>query len=153
MPLRQILAAAAFATAGIAFAAPSAIAEAPIYTPKKNNVAVQGYDPVAYFTAGKPTKGSADFTTEYLGADFRFSSQENLDAFLADPTAYAPQYGGYCAWAMADGKYAKGSAKHWRIVDGKLYLNYNKSIQKKWNKDISGFISRGDAQWTALQRQ
>ena len=87
----------------------------------------------------------------YNGAEFRFASQENLDLFLSAPETYAPQYGGYCAWAIADGNYAKGSAKHWAIVDGKLYLNYNKSIQKKWNKDRPGFIKRGDAQWTELQ--
>jgi len=151
MTLRTLLAAALLATSAITIAAPSAFAEAPVYTAKKNNVAVQGYDPVAYFTVGEPTKGSDAFTTTYHGAEFHFASQDNLDTFLADPEAYAPQYGGYCAWAIADGKYAKGSAKHWAIVDGKLYLNYNRGIQKKWNKDVPGFITRGDAQWSELQ--
>ena len=150
LTLRKLVVAAALATSTVAVAAP-VFAEAPIYTPKKNNVAVQGYDPVAYFTDGEPTKGTKDYKTTYMGAEFHFASQENLDTFTANPEAYAPQYGGYCAWAIADGKYAKGSAKHWAIVDGKLYLNYNRSIQKKWNKDTAGFIERGDAQWSTLQ--
>jgi len=148
--VRSFLVAAALASSSIAVAAP-AFAEDPVYTSRWSNVAVQGYDPVAYFTAGEPTKGSDKYSTEYMGAEFQFASQENLDLFLSDPSAYAPQYGGYCAWAIADGKYAKGNAKNWAIVDGKLYLNYNSSIQKKWDKDRSGFISKGDAQWSNLQ--
>jgi YHS domain-containing protein len=131
-------------------AAPAAQAEPPIYTGVFSNTALQGHDPVAYFTEGKPVKGDEAFTTEYMGAEFRFASAANRDAFLADPQAYAPQYGGYCAWAMADGKHAKGDARHWRIVDGKLYLNYNKSIQKKWDADIPGFIERADTEWSDI---
>lgn len=148
--LRNFLLATAVATSSIAVAAP-AFAEDAVYTSRWSNVAVQGYDPVAYFTDGAPTKGSDDFATDYNGAEFHFASQANLDKFLADPEKYAPQYGGYCAWAIADGKYAKGNAKNWAIVDGKLYLNYNGSIQKKWDKDRAGFITKGDTQWTELQ--
>jgi YHS domain-containing protein len=103
------------------------------------------------FTKGEPVKGSKEFSTEYMGATFQFASVANRDAFLADPAAYAPQYGGYCAWAMADGKYAKGDAKYWKIVDGKLYLNYNAGIQKKWNADVPGFIEKADKQWSELR--
>ena len=148
--LRKMLVAAVVATSSISVAAP-AFAEDPVYTSRWSNVAVQGYDPVAYFTESEPVKGSDDYTTKYMGADFHFASQENLVLFLANPEAYAPQYGGYCAWAIADGKYAKGNAKNWAIVDGKLYLNYNKSIQKKWDKDRAGFIEKGDTQWSTLQ--
>ncbi|MEE2923092.1 MAG: YHS domain-containing (seleno)protein [Pseudomonadota bacterium] len=133
-------------------AAPAAQAEPPIYTGVFSNTALQGHDPVAYFTEGKPVKGDEAFTTVYMGAEFRFASAVNRDAFLADPQAYAPQYGGYCAWAMADGKHAKGDARHWRIVDGKLYLNYNKSIQKKWDADIPGFIERADTEWSDIDK-
>ena len=150
LSIRKMLIATAIATSSIAVAAP-AFAEDPVYTSRWSNVAVQGYDPVAYFTIGAPTEGSKNFSTTYMGAEFRFVSQENLDLFLANPTAYAPQYGGYCAWAIADGDYAKGNAKNWAIVDGKLYLNYNKSIQKKWDKDRAGFITAGDQQWRILQ--
>ena len=139
------------AAAAIASLSPSALADkAPVYTGNFSNTAVEGYDPVAYFTEGKPVKGDKDFTFEYQGADFRFASAENLALFKADPTKYAPQYGGYCAWAVAQGKTAKGDADHWRIVDGKLYLNYNGSIQKKWEADIDGFITAADANWPTV---
>ena len=150
MRLRSILFAAALVAVPTITVAPSALAEPAVYTGRFSNVAVQGYDPVAYFTVGEPTKGSKDFSTEYEGAEFRFASQENLDAFLADPQAYAPQYGGYCAWAIAQGSLAKGDARRWKIVDGKLYLNYNKKVQADWEADIPGFIEQGDANWPSL---
>ena len=151
MKFRTLLFAAMFAAAPVAVVAPAANAEAPVYTGAFSTTALQGYDPVAYFTDGKPVKGSKEFTTEYKGATFQFASAANRDAFIADPAAYAPQYGGYCAWAMADGKYAKGDADYWKIVDGKLYLNYNAGIQKKWNADIPGFIGKADTHWSELQ--
>lgn len=133
---------------GVSVAA--AAEEDPIYTGLFNNRAVSGYDTVAYFTEGKPVKGDKKFSTEYMGAKWRFSSQENLDLFLADPAKYAPQYGGYCAWAMAGGEKgerpygASGDPKQWEIVDGKLYLNYDASVKEDWLKDIPGFISKAN---------
>ena len=151
MKLRPLFLAAFLAAAPVNVLVPTAQAEPAVYTGRFSNTALQGYDPVAYFTDGQPVKGSKEFSTEYNGATFQFASAANRDAFLADPAAYAPQYGGYCAWAMADGKYAKGDAKYWKIVDGKLYLNYNAGIQKKWNADIPGFIEKADTQWQDLQ--
>ena len=151
MKLRPLFLAAFLAAAPVTVLVPTAQAEPAVYTGRFSNTALQGYDPVAYFTDGQPVKGSKEFSTEYKGATFQFASAVNRDAFLADPAAYAPQYGGYCAWAMADGKYAKGDAKYWKIVDGKLYLNYNAGIQKKWNADIPGFIEKADTQWQDLQ--
>ena len=150
MKIRSMILAVPVSGLPLIAAAPAAQAEPPIYKGVFSNTALQGHDPVAYFTEGKPVKGDEAFTTEYMGAEFRFASAANRDAFLADPHAYAPQYGGYCAWAMADGKHAKGDARHWRIVDGKLYLNYNKSIQKKWDADIPGFIERADTEWSDI---
>ena len=122
----------------------------PIYTGLFGNTAIQGHDAVAYFTEGKPVEGKKEFSTDYMGAEFRFVSQANLDTFLADPEAYAPQYGGYCAWAAAKGDTAKGDARHWAIVDGKLYLNYNQKVQDDWNEDREGFITKADANWPSL---
>ncbi len=133
----------------LAISAP-AFAEPAVYTGRFSDVAVQGYDPVAYFASGEPVKGDKAFEIEWNGATFRFSSAENRDLFIANPEAYAPQYGGYCAWAIAQGKFAKGDAQRWRIVDGKLYLNFSKGIQKKWDADIPGFIETGDIQWRSL---
>lgn len=131
--------------------APAALADKPeIYTGFGSNLALGGYDSVAYFTDGEPVKGSKDFETEFKGAIWRFSSQENLDAFEADPDAFRPQYGGYCAWAMDNGDLAKGNPKFWRIYEGRLYLNINRSIQKKWERDIPGFIEKADANWPGI---
>lgn len=134
--------------AGLSVIAPFAAAdEDEIYTGLFSDLAVQGHDTVAYFIDGKATKGKAAFATRYKDAEWRFASQANLDTFLADPERYAPQYGGYCAWAVAQGYTAKGDADHWRIVDGRLYLNYNAKVKKDWEVDISGFIRSGDANW------
>ncbi|MEA5449024.1 YHS domain-containing (seleno)protein [Leptolyngbya sp. CCNP1308] len=112
-------------------------------------VAIRGADPVAYFTAGKAVKGSADYETTWNGATWRFSSAENLAAFEADPIAYAPQYGGYCAWAVKSGYLASVDPEAWKIVDGKLYLNYSPGVQRQWQADIAGNITQGDQNWPA----
>lgn len=122
----------------------------PIYTRTFNNKAVGGYDTVAYHTLSKPVKGSKDFKTEYQGADWFFSSQENLDLFKADPAKYAPQYGGYCAWAAAHETLAKGDPKHWHIEDGKLYLNYNKKINDQWLPRRGELIETADEAFQGL---
>ncbi|MBL4790534.1 MAG: YHS domain-containing protein [Kordiimonadaceae bacterium] len=122
----------------------SAASDDSIYTKWSNNKAVGGYDTVEYFKSGVPTKGDKKLTTVYKDTEWFFASQENLDLFVADPMKYAPQYGGYCAWAMAGGNAAKGDPKQWAIVDGKLYLNYDRSIKKKWDADRPGFIVKAD---------
>lgn len=128
----------------------AARAEDQIYTPRFSNQAVSGYDAVAYFKDGAPTKGDKKFAMDYQGATWLFSSQENLDAFRADPQAYAPQYGGYCAWAVSQDYTARGNPQNWSIVNGKLYLNYNDKIQARWEKDIPGFITLADKNWPAV---
>jgi len=112
--------------------------------------AIKGYDPVAYFTDGKPVKGSRSLTFEWRGATWRFATREHLELFRADPEKYAPQYGGYCAWAMAQGDAVGVDPRIWTIVDGRLYLNYNADVQKKWKADIPGYIERADLNWTRL---
>ena len=151
-PLAPFALIAALSVTG-AVALPGAAAEAAddlIYTGVFSNTAVGGYDTVAYHTQGAPVRGSRDFTTEWSGASWRFSSQENLDLFLADPDAYAPQYGGYCAWAIAEGYTAKGDPEIWSLVDGKLYLNFNQEVQDRWEADIPGFIAAADANYPAI---
>lgn len=148
MKLRSLVAALALTTSPVLLATPAAYADKdPVYTGTFSNTAVQGYDPVAYFSGGKPVKGSKDFALTHQGAEFRFASAENLAQFQADPSKYAPQYGGYCAWAVSQGYTAKGDAKNWAIVDGKLYLNYNKKVQDTWNQNKAEFITSADANW------
>lgn len=126
---------------------PSRAAE-PVFS--TDGVAIEGTDPVAYFTEGKPVAGSPDFTHDYAGATWRFASAANRDTFAADPARYAPQYGGYCAWAVSQGRTASTDPSAWKIVGGLLYLNYSKNIQKRWSNDIPTNIQRGDANWPQL---
>ncbi len=128
----------------------SAFAKSEIYTGTFSSKAVGGYDTVAYFTQGTPVKGDSDYQTEYKGAKWLFSSQENLDAFLADPEKYAPQYGGYCAWAVGHNITAKGDPQQWKIIDDKLYLNYDADIQSKWLQDPEKWIVEGDKNWPGV---
>ena len=128
----------------------SANAEDPIYTGFFSSEAISGYDTVSYFTGGEPVKGKDEFKTKWRGATWKFSSAENLAAFEASPEKYAPQYGGYCAWAIADGNFAEGNPKIWAIENGKLYLNYNDTVRGRWDEDRADFITRGDEQYPAL---
>lgn len=112
--------------------------------------AIKGYDPVAYFEASKPVKGDSDFTFDWNGATWYFASSENRDTFVASPEKYAPQYGGYCAWAVSRGYTAKIDPEAWRIHEGKLYLNYSLAVQQNWEKDIPGNIVLGDKNWPSL---
>ncbi len=132
---------------------PILAAEPPVFTGIVRGVAVGGYDPVAYFTVGKPQRGSKKFTTKYMGATWRFRTAANRDAFKANPKKYAPQYGGYCAWAVAQNDTAKGDPKHWKIVKGMLYLNYNANIQRRWEKNYATFIKTGDKNWPKVLNQ
>jgi YHS domain-containing protein len=116
-------------------------------------IAIKGYDPVAYFTDGKPVKGLYEHRLDWQGAEWRFASREHLDLFKADPARYAPQYGGYCAWAVAQNDTAGIDPAAWRIVDGKLYLNYNDKIQARWEADIPGNITKADANWPGLLKK
>ncbi|NNE58015.1 MAG: hypothetical protein HKN36_07910 [Hellea sp.] len=127
-----------------------AIAESdPIYTKWLSNEAVGGYDVVSFY-AGKPLDGKDRFMIIHQGAEWRFSTRANLDLFKINPDAFIPQYGGYCAWAIARGKLAKGSPENWHVRDGKLYLIFNDRIQDQWQRDIPGFIGRADRNWPQI---
>ena len=124
-----------------------AAAKDKVYTSLLSSQAVSGYDPVAYFRAGKPVKGKASFEHEWNGATWRFSSAKNLADFKKSPEKFAPQYGGYCAWAVSQGYTASSDPEAWHIENGKLYLNYSKSVQATWAQDIPGHIKKADANW------
>ncbi len=127
-----------------------AAARDPVSTGTFSSLAVSGYDPVAYFRQGRPVEGRSDLEYEWNGATWRFASADNLAAFKADPEKFAPQYGGYCAWAVSQGYTAKSDPAAWRIVDDKLYLNYSKDIQARWEQDIPGNIAKADANWPGV---
>ena len=139
----------------VTFAAhPASAKSPPVYTGIFSSQAVSGYDTVAYFADGKAVEGKEEFKTEYNGATWLFSSAKNLASFKSNPEKYAPQYGGYCAYAVgAKNSLVSADPQAWKIVDGKLYLNYDKDIQKDWEKDIPGFIKSGDQNWIGLSKQ
>lgn len=148
--LRAALVIAMVATVTIAVRSASAAVD-----PINKNVfgtALKGYDAVAYFKEGKPVKGKDDFRHEWMGAKWYFASAENRDEFAKSPEKYAPQFGGYCAWAVAHNYTASIDPEAWKIIDGKLYLNYSKDVQKKWEQDIPGFVKQGNENWPKLKK-
>lgn len=115
-----------------------------------DGLAIKGYDTVAYFKDGKALKGSASFAYEWHGMTWYFSTKDNRDLFATAPEKYAPQYDGYCAWAMTDSRPARTDPEIWKIVNGKLYLNCSKSAYEKWSRDIPGNIQKADENWKKL---
>lgn len=118
-----------------------------------NGVAIRGADPVAYFKEGKAVAGSEQYTYEWGNATWRFSSEENRDLFAENPEKYAPQYGGFCAWAVSQNELQGIDPDAWSIVDGKLYLNYNESVQNTWKRNIQYNINNADRNWPRLARR
>jgi YHS domain-containing protein len=135
----------------IAFCFIASAQKSPVYA--TNDGAIKGYDPVAYFEQGEPVKGQESLMYKWDDASWYFSSQENLDTFKADPEKYAPQFGGYCAYAVGNGYTYESSPMAWRIVDGKLYLNYSKGIQKKWEADRDALIKKAEENWPGLVKE
>jgi YHS domain-containing protein len=144
--------------AALAIASPlmsTAFAYDPASTSAQNldasDVAIHGYDPVAYFTVGKPTKGDPKFTAVHDGAIYRFASAANRDAFKKNPAKYVPAFGGFCAMGAVMQKKLDGDPTLWRIVDGKLYLNVGAPQQKRWLEDAPGNIDKANKNWSAIK--
>ena len=142
--------------AGALLASTTALAAPPANTLKagffggRSDTAILGYDPVAYFTEGKPVKGQDKLVFTYLGAKWKFASQAHLDMFKADPEKYAPKYGGYCAYGVTQDALVSIEPDKFKIVDGKLYLNYNAEVQVKWATDIPGNIKAANGHWPKI---
>lgn len=141
-------------------AALAAIAATPFFTKAafaaspdifaEGGLAIRGYDPVAYFDQSAPVAGAADHALMWKGAEWRFASAANMAKFEANPEAYAPQYGGYCAYAASKGGIATTAPEAWTIFEGKLYLNYSLNVRQIWSEDIPENIARADANWPAI---
>lgn len=141
MPTRRLL-----LTAAIAFLAFPALAEEPpIY--EVSNLAIQGYDPVAYFTEGAPVEGKESIQLMWMGATWRFSSAANREAFERNPQKYAPQYGGYCAYAASQGYAAASDPETFTLYEGKLYLNHSRPVRSVWARDRAQNVAKADATW------
>jgi YHS domain-containing protein len=117
-----------------------------------DGLALRGYDAVAYFTDGRAVKGTMQFLYEWMGVKWQFADKEHREMFSQDPQKYAPQFGGYCSWAVGHNYTADGDPEAWRIVDGKLYLNYDRSVQKKWEQDRAKWIQEANRNWPGLHK-
>jgi YHS domain-containing protein len=146
MALRTMVALCFSLLAGLA-----AAGQSPVFSDATG--AIRGYDPVAYFEQGAPVKGSREFTHQWNGATWHFSSAANRDRFAAGPEKYAPQYGGYCAYGVAQGYAPEIDPNAWKIVDAKLYLNFSPDVQRRWSRDIPGYIRKADANWPAVLKE
>jgi len=130
--------------------APAAIKPAPEVYVAADGLAAGGYDVTAYFLRGKPVRGSAAHQIQYKGVTWRFETAASQTRFQADPAAFAPQFGGYCAWAVSQGYIASGDPRQWKVVDGKLYLNFNARAKELWEADQEDAIRRGHANWPGV---
>lgn len=152
MTMRSLFAALAVVAAPLAISTPAVMADGGVFVGVEGgNLAVSGYDTVSYFQGnGTPVRGDARYKVEYKGAVYHFANQANANTFKANPEAYAPQYGGHCAWAMSRGSLAPGDATLYKIHNGKLYLNFNRDVQSTWLGDVDGFIAKSDPAWTKI---
>ena len=142
-----ILSAAAVPLAG-GLASPARAAEPPVF--QMDGVAINGIDPVGYFTDGKPVEGSEAEKLAWMGATFLFASAENRELFESDPARFAPQYGGYCAYAVSKGYTASTDPKAWSIHNDRLYLNYSRAVRALWSVDKDGHIASANANWPTV---
>ena len=141
--LKLIVATGALILSSLSFASSSNVGD--------NDVAIHGYDPVAYFTMNKAVEGNSDYTATHNGAIYRFASQKNRDLFKSNTEKYAPQFGGYCAMGVALNKKLDIDPDAFHIENGKLYLNLNKDVQKKWFTDVPGHIKTADRIWGGIE--
>jgi YHS domain-containing protein len=118
----------------------------------RGGIAIRGYDPVAYFTDSKPVKGSAAFNYAWRGATWQFASADHRTLFAGDPEKYAPQYGGYCAYGVSEGHTVDIDPDAWKIIGGKLYLNYSQSVQRQFLKEPEARIRQADQNWPGLHK-
>lgn len=145
LTIRSRLMALLFGTAALMLAVTCAV---PAHEKNQADVAMAGYDPVAYFTMNKAAKGQSQFAATHAGVTWHFANAKHKKLFTANPAKYAPQYGGHCAWAMAaKNEFYPTDPNIFAIVNGKLYLNYNKDVSGMWNKDRAGFIKTANKNW------
>lgn len=144
--LRGAIAVAVLAVAGLIFLRSIGMfSSQPVYA--SGGAAINGYDPVAYFTDSKPVKGDKAFSETWNGATWLFASEEHKAMFRAMPERYAPQFGGYCAFAVSHNYTAKTDPNAWTVVNDKLYLNFDQDTQKEWLAQRDPFIKQGEANW------
>ena len=145
LPWKSFLVAGLVSASGFA-----AAGSKPVINKGPVDLAIRGYDPVAYVTAGAPTKGDARYEYRWKDAVWHFASAANRARFMKDPERYAPQFGVYCAWAVSRAYTADSDPESWRLVDGKLYLIYSRAVQRRWEQDVEGNIAKARANWPSV---
>ena len=145
---RQFLAASSALPLTLSLAGPALAAKAPVFA--SGGVAINGYDPVAYFTESRPVKGDAAIRSDWEGATLQFASAENKAIFDGDTEKYAPKYGGYCAYAVSEGATAPTDPEAWTVHEGRLYLNFSVDVRGLWRQDIPGNVAKADANWPGV---
>jgi hypothetical protein len=137
----------------VAFLSATTFAQTTKHINQKNNVAIQGYDPVAYFESSKAIEGIKEINSEYKGTIYQFSSESNKVLFLKNPEYYLPQFGGFCAYGMSEGYEAPIQPEAFTIVDNKLFLNYNLKVKEMWSKDREERIKKANENWEKLKKE
>ena len=145
---RRTFSALALATPALWLARPALAREPEIY--QKGGIAIDGSDPVGYFTTNGPVSGDAAFTVNHKGAEWRFADQGSADAFAANPSAYEPAFGGYCAWAVSQGYIAPTVPEAWTIHNDKLYLNFSLSVRRRFERNLDANIAKAEANWPGV---
>ena len=145
---RHFVAATATLPLAAVLACPAFAATPPVYA--SDGVAINGFDPVAYFTQGAPVAGDPGITVDWEGALLRFASAENKAMFEAEPEKFVPQYGGYCAYAVSKGATAPTDPEAWTVHNGLLYLNFSTDVRSIWRQDIDGNIAKADENWPGV---
>ena len=149
MLTRRTLLTASLAAPALVLAGRPVLAATP-YVYSEDGIAIDGSDAVAYFAGEGPVAGSPDHALTWEGAEWRFANAANREAFEMNPRAYAPQFGGYCAYAVSQGYTAPTVPEAWSIVDGKLYLNFSLRVRGIWEQDIPGHIAAAEANWPGV---
>lgn len=147
----QFLAISAAALATFVFTSLSAAAAGAVFN--DSGLAIRGYDPVAYFTQQQAVPGKSGITYEWQGVTWQFASAANRQQFIAKPERYAPQYGGYCAYAASSNAIAPTDPQAWSVHNDKLYLNFSTSVRTRWKQDIPGHVERADNNWPGLMKK
>lgn len=137
----------------VALVATTAFSQSTKHINVKDKIAIQGYDPVAYFESNKPIEGKKEITAEFNGAVYYFSSESNKALFLKSPSQYEPQFGGFCAYGISEGHEAPIKPEAFTIVDNKLYLNYNLKVKELWSKDRDSRIQKATLNWEKIQKE
>jgi YHS domain-containing protein len=145
---RSFLVASAAVPAASLVATPALAAKPEVYA--TDGIAINGYDPVAYFTQSKPVSGDEAYSSDWKGAKMLFANAEHKAMFDADPEKFAPRYGGYCAYAVSKGGTATTSPDAWTVFEDRLYLNFNTTVRGIWSEDIPGNIAKADANWPGV---